>query len=168
MGKEPKHTRVKLRRGDLFELSVSGGRLGYGLVIIPGGVLYAAFFRNLYSSRPEISSILSDQIGLVGQTMDSMFYHREWSIIAQDQPIPEAVPFPNWKVNIGDKLRTTDFDGNNHWPMRPDEVDLLNYKFSMTPLIYQHALEALNGLGEWRESYDKITISYAARCVTRG
>jgi len=167
MSSDSKRKRVKLRRGDLFELPVTDGRLGYGLVIIPGGVLYAAFFRSLHSSRPDMASLLADEIALVGTTMDSMFYHGRWSVIAHGQPIPAAIPFPNWKVKIGDELRTTDFERRYHWPMRPDEVDLLDYKFSRAPLGYQDALEAINGIGEWQESYDKLTLAYAARRVTR-
>lgn len=167
MSPDSKRKRVKLRQGDLFELSVSDGRLGYGLVIIPGGVLYAAFFKSLHGSRPDIASLLADEIALVGTTMDSLFYHGRWSVIARDQPIPAAIPFPNWKVKIGGELRTTDFEGRTHWSMRPDEIELLDYKFSRAPLGYQDALEALNGLGEWQDSYDKLTPAYAARRVTR-
>lgn len=162
-----KRKRVKLRRGDLFEFPVADGRLGYGLVIIPGGVLYAVFFRRLHKSRPEFASLLADEIALVGTTMDALFYHRRWSVIAHDQPVPSSIPFPNWKVKIGGEFRTTDFEGRNHWPMRPGEIDLLDYKFSQSPLNYQEALEAINGLGEWQDSYDKLTPAYAARRVTR-
>lgn len=168
MSPDSKRTRVKLRHGDLFEFPVTDGRLGYGLIVIPGGVLYAVFFRSLHSSRPDIASALADEIALVGTTMDSLFYHGRWSVIAHDQPIPATIPFPNWKVKIGDELRTTDFDGRNYWPMRPDEVDLLDYKWSRAPLAFQDALEALNGLGEWQASYDKLTPTYAARRMTRG
>lgn len=167
MSTDSKRKRVKLRQGDLFELPVTDGRLGYGLVIIPGGVLYAAFFRGLHSSRPDMASLLAEEIALVGMTMDSMFYHGRWSVIAHDQPIPAAIPFPNWKVKIGGELRTTDFEGRYHWSMRPDEIDLLDYKFSRAPLGYQNALEAINGIGEWQESYDELTLAYAARRVTR-
>jgi hypothetical protein len=38
-----KRKRVKLCRGDLFEFQVVDGRLAYGLVVIPGGVLYTLF-----------------------------------------------------------------------------------------------------------------------------
>jgi hypothetical protein len=99
--------------------------------------------------------------------MDSQFCRGRWTVIARDLPISPSIPFPNWKVKIGAELRVTDFEGHNHWPIRPDEVDLLDYKFSRAPLGYQDALEALNGLGEWQESYNKLTPAYAARRVTR-
>jgi hypothetical protein len=167
MSADSKRKRVKLRQRDLFEFSVTNGQLAYGMVIIPGGVLYAAFFRGLHSSRPGIAVAVADEVALVGTTMDSEFYHGRWSVIAHDQPIPRAIPFPNWKVKIGEELRTTDFEGRNHWPMRPEEADLLDYKFSQSPLEYQDALEALNGLREWQVNYDKLTPAYAARRMTR-
>jgi hypothetical protein len=167
MGDSDKRKGIRLRRGDLFEFSVLGGQYGYGLIVIPGGVLYAIFFRGLHFSRPDITFLLADEVALVGTTMDSLFYHRHWTVIAHDQPLPAEIPYPNWKVKIGDEVRTVDFDGANNWPIRSDEIDILDYQFSRAPLGYQDALEALNGLREWEEHFEKLTPAYAARRETR-
>ena len=163
----PKRKRVKLRAGDLFELQVSDGRYGYGLVIIPGGVLYAAFFRHLYHERPHIEAVISDEIALVGWTMDALFYHDRWIVITRDQPVPADIPFPDWKVGIQGELHATDFDGQNARPIRPEEIEFLDYRFSWSPMVYVDALEALNGLGEWDDRYIKATPAYASRRMTR-
>jgi hypothetical protein len=167
MGDSAKRKRVRLRRGDLFEFSVLDGRYGYGLVIIPGGVLYASFFRGLHVSRPEIASFLADEVALVGTTMDALFYHGLWTVIAHDLPIPTDIPYPNWKVGIEGEIRTVDFEGSNHWPIRQDELHLLDYQFSRSPRGYQDALESLHGMREWKERFEKLTPAYAARRVTR-
>lgn len=159
--------RVKLRRGDLFELRAADGRLGYGVVLRPGGVLDAVFFRTLHASRPAADVIIEDEIALIGTTMDALFYHGRWTVIGHDFPIPDGLPFPNWKVNIDGKLHATDFEGKTHWPIRNDELDLLDFKTSRSPIGFQKALEALNGVGEWREDYEALTPAYARRRMTR-
>ncbi len=167
MGDSGKRKRVRLRRGDLFEFSVLDGRYGYGLVVIPGGVLYAIFFQGLHVSRPEIASLLCDEVALVGTTMDSLFYHGLWTVVAHDQPLPAKIPYPNWKVKIGTEMRTVDFERAHNWAMQKDEIDLLDYQFSRAPVGYQNALEALNGLRAWEEHFEKLTPAYAARRETR-
>jgi hypothetical protein len=159
--------RIKLVPGDVFEFTVSDGRLGYGVIVLGGGVPYVIILKSLHATRPELTALCADEIALVGTTMDSLVYHGRWVVVYQGFPIPSRVPFPNWKVGTGAEVRTTDFSGNLSWPMRADEIDLLDFKFSRSPIGYQTALEAMHGLAEWREDYEKLTIGYAAKRVTR-
>lgn len=162
-----KRKRVVPKRGDVFEFAVSNGRLGYGLVVLGGATPYIVILKTLYQERPSRQELEADEIALVGQTMDALFYHGRWVVVYEDFPIPASVPFPNWKVGINGVPHTTDFDGETAWPMRADESDLLDHKFSRAPIAYQNALEALHGLAEWRDDYEKLTPAWAARRVTR-
>lgn len=162
-----KGKRVKLRRGDLIEITLTDGRLAYGLVVIPGEVFYLAVFQGAYTNRPTLEVLSASDIALVGTTMDSEIYHDRWQVIAHERPIPSNVPYPNWKVQIGGELRTTDFEGAVHWPIRPNEVNLLDLKWSRSASAFQDVVEALNGLGEWEAGYDKLTVTYAAQRMTR-
>jgi hypothetical protein len=164
---KPSRKRVVLKRGDAFEFSVSDGRLGYGIIVLGGGTPYVAILKSLHRERPSVEGLQRDEVVLVGQTIDGLFYHGRWTVIFRDFPVPDSIPFPNWKVGINGVPHTTDFDGQTAWPMRADEIDLLDYKFSRAPIAYQNALEALHGLAEWREDYEKLTPAWAARRVTR-
>ncbi|CAN5500247.1 hypothetical protein BH10PSE3_BH10PSE3_26130 [soil metagenome] len=167
MSGSPKPKRVKLRRGDLFEFATADGRFAYGVVLTPGGVLNAFFLKTLHTSRPAFATLVKDEVALIGTTMDALFYHGQWVVVDRDFPIRPGLPFPNWKVGIGGTLHATDFEGEFYWPIRADEIDLLDYKFSCSPMTFQNALEALNGIGEWREDYERLTPAYAKRRVTR-
>jgi len=168
---EPKETkrrkRVSLKEGDVFEFTVADGRLGYGVIVLGGMVPYVVILKNLWQSRPLLSELAEDEIALVGTTMDALVYHGRWVVVYSGFPIPTDVPFPNWRVQIDGVERTTDFEGERYWAMRPEEVGLLDYKFSRSPIAYQDALEAIHGLGEWREDYEKITPAYARQRITR-
>ena len=37
----------------------------------------------MHAERPKMEAILADDIALVGTTMDSLFYHGRWVVIAQ-------------------------------------------------------------------------------------
>jgi hypothetical protein len=160
-------SRVKPTRGDVFEFAVSDERLGYGVVVLGGGVPYIVILKSLYRDRPSLAELVADEIALVGETMDALFYHGRWVVVYEDFPIPASIPFPNWKVGINGVPHTTDFAGTKHRPMRAGEAELLDYKFSRAPIAYQTALEAIHGLAEWRDDYEKLTPAYAARRVIR-
>jgi hypothetical protein len=155
------------KRGDVFEFRVSDGRLGYGVVVLGGGTPYIAIFKPLFTEPPSTADLADEQIALVGETMDALFYHGRWVVVDEGFPIPSSISFPNWKVNANGVPHTTNFDGNTFLPMRPEEADLLDYRFSRAPIAYQTALEAMHGLAEWREDYERLTPAYPARRMTR-
>ena len=157
--------RVRLRRGDLFELVAADGRLGYGVVLKPGGVLDVFFLKDLHPARPAATSLCASEVALIGTTQDAFFFHGRWTVIGHDFPIPADLPFQNWKVGIDGELHTTNFAGDRYRPMLSGERELLEYKFSAAPIAFQRALEALNGVGEWRDDYEKLTLAYARRRV---
>lgn len=162
-----KGKRIAVKAGAVFEMPLPDGRLGYGIIIVGGGVPYVVILKTLHERRPPLSDLESDEVALVGWTMDSLIYHGRWTIIGTDNGPPRGVPFPNFKVNVAGVLQTTDFQGKVLGPSRPDEIDLLGYRFSSSPLIYQDALMALNGVGDWKNHFDKLLPAHARARVTR-
>ena len=163
--------RVKLKEGDLFELSLPDGRFGYGVIVkrggLPsGGTPYIAIFRSAYKQRPSLSKIAKDEVALAGWTMDGLVYHGRWTVIASDFPLP-FVPLPNFKVRRQGTFHVVDVDGQSLGLATQRESDQLDYQFSHTPLIFQHAFEALHGFSEWQEHFDKLTPTYAKARTTR-
>lgn len=169
MGQEPKkRTRTKLRAGDVFELTVPDGRLGYGVIVVPGnGVPYIIILRSLHQSEPRIAELAGDEIALVGWTMDALIYHGRWRVVGHDFPRRIDVPFPNFKVGMEGRMYITDVSGKHLDEATADQVDLLDYRFSRAPIGFQAPFEALHGFGECREDFDKITPAYARQRMIR-
>lgn len=159
--------RIAVKAGAVFEMHLPDGRLGYGIIVVGGGVPYVAILNTLHEKRPPLADLNSDEVALVGWTMDSLIDHGSWTIIGIDNGPRRDVPFPNFKVNLAGVLQTTDFQGKIIGPSRPDEIDLLGYRFSSSPLIYQDALMALNGIGDWQDHFDKLLPAHAHARVTR-
>ena len=157
----------RLKAGDVFEFDAPDGRLGYGAIIRGGGVPFVIILKSLHDMRPTQEVISSDEIALVGWTMDAHVYHGRWRIIGHDFPERADIPFPNFKVRIGDDFYVTDVDGKPIDKATAEERALLNYQSSRAPIAYQKAFEALHGFGEWQESYKELTSNYARARMTR-
>lgn len=163
--KATKRKRVKLSEGDVFELTVPDGKFGYGIIVKRGGLKnggtpYIAMFRPLYDKRPDVRELIREEVVLAGWTMDALFYHGRWNVIAHDLPLPR-VPFPNFKVKMDGKFYVTDVHGQTVMEATAAEQELLDYRFSRAPVGFQDAFEALHGFSEWQVCHDKLTPAYA-------
>jgi hypothetical protein len=171
MEKTTRRKRVKLTDGDVFEFAVPDGQLGYGIILKQGGLKnggtpYIAMFSSVHEKRPDLDKVVSEDVILAGWTMDALVYHGRWTVIAHDMPLPR-VPFPNFKVQSGEKFYVTDVDGQRIGEATKAEIKLLDYKFSLAPVGFQHAFEALHGFGEWQEDDEKLTPAYCQARITR-
>lgn len=159
--------RIKLKPGDVFEMPLADGRLGYGVIILSDITQYVIILRSIYQTRPELAALARDDIAFVGETTDALIHHGSWSIVFHDYPVRTDVPFPNWKVAVEGQTIVTNFSGRVLGPPLAKEAELLDFKFSRSPIAYQDALEALHRLQAWSESYEKLTATYAAARMTR-
>jgi hypothetical protein len=162
---------VKLSEGDVFELTLPDGRLGYGIIVKRGklkggGTPYIAILGSAHENRPSMEALARDEVAFAGWTTDALVYHGRWNVIAHDAPLP-SIPLPNFKVEMDDKLYVTDVDGELIDEATRAERELLDYQFSRSAIGFQDAFEALHGFGEWDTSYEKLTPAYARARVTR-
>lgn len=163
--------RTKLSEGDLFEFELPDGRLGYGIIVERGGLNngrtpYLAIFRAAHQERPDLNQVIRGEVALAGWSMDALVYHGKWRVIAHGLPRPD-IPLPNFKVKMNGKICVTDVWGRPIDEATPIEQELLDFKFSSSPVIFQDALEALHGFGDWQAGYDKLTPVHARQRVTR-
>lgn len=166
-----KRKRIKLAEGDVLELRLPDGRLGYAVIVnrgaLPsGGTPYIAIFGSAFVERPEISALTKESVVLAGWTTDALIYHDEWSVVAHGLPIP-ALPMPNFKVAQGDDVFVTDFRGKFIDRATEHERTLLDYQFSSTTSVFQDAFEALHGFKEWKDYYEKLTPTHSRARITR-
>jgi len=152
---------VRISAGDIFEIPVPDGRSGYGQVIISGAPFYVVIFRELYAASPDLNDLLTGEILLVGWTLDSLIYHGKWKIVGNQSPISARVPFPSYKVRIAGLPHVHDFSGEKSRLATDQDWELFDYKTTVAPIRYQNALLAANGLGEWRNDYDELTVEHA-------
>jgi len=158
---------MRLKAGDVFEMKLIDGRLGYGVIIESKIIQYIIVLQGLHDQRPGLDVLVADSIAFAGWTSDAMIYHGDWEIVFRGYPMRADIPFPNWKVRIGEGYQTTDFRGTLLGPSTPMEIELLDNQTSHSPITYQIALEGMHGLQPLRDRDVKLTPAYLQRRETR-
>lgn len=159
--------RGSLRTGDVFEMTLEQGALGYGVAVIGGGTPFIIVLRKLHRHRAVEAELESDDIAFVGWTMDALVLHGRWNVILSDFGERSDIPYPNCKIGMRGQTFATDFSGTVLGLATPEEEALLDFKTSRSPIAYQQALEALHGLRPWHHDYESMTLAYAQKRCTR-
>ena len=111
------------------------------------------------SRMPDILEIVKSPRLLMGYTLDSKFYHKHWDIIEHYEDNLTDFEFPYFRLGSpSGELFLIDHNGNKIRKCSNAEFNKLTYKTEIAPATYENALKALNGIGNWKEHYDKIKI----------
>lgn len=155
--------KTKLAAGDLFQIPAPDGRAGYGQIVIPGKMFYVAIFEGLFQSIPRCDELVGTTL-LVGWTNDALIHHKRW-IVVGSCPIPPSLPFPNYKVNVGNDMFVTDFTGKVLRKASDAEAKLLTFRGSVSPIVFQDSLLAHHGMSNFH-LLDELSVEQAfARCI---
>lgn len=154
---------IRINAADIFEMPLFDGRRGYGQVIVGGDVLYVVVFRDIYDDLPDLDELIKKDILLVGWTLDALIYHGRWRIVGNRQPLSARVPFPSYKVRVIGEPYAHDFGGGNYRSATAEDWELLDYKTTVAPIMYQRARFARHGVGEWTRDYEELTVEHARR-----
>jgi hypothetical protein len=156
--------RRKLAAGDLFEIPAPDGRTGYGQIIVPGKLLYVVVFEGLFRGTPPPCDELARTPLLIGWTMDALIYHGRWKIV-RSCPVPSGLPFPNYKVNVGEDVFVTDFNGKVLRKASDAEAKLLTFRASVSPIVFQDSLLAYHQMSNF-QLLDELSLERAHRqCI---
>jgi hypothetical protein len=157
--------------GDVFSIPIDDRRVGYGQVVLKNHCsfpIYIVVFGASHDRNQEISldEITSDEIALVGATMDARIYHGMWTIVGNHLPDRSRIPKPNFKVYVGGCDFIEDFDGNRLRQATPEDIRTYDNRWSRSPMCFESAFKALHGVGAWEADYDMLTIRYALSKAT--
>lgn len=153
--------KIRTKSGDIFQIPVDDNRVCFGHVIENnGGVLRIITFKTAYlkSDSPDPDDILTQPILLLTDTMDAKIYHGDWKIYANRTPA-NNLPKPNFKYGL-DPVYITDYDNSKKRIATTKEADNLDFKFSVSPIRIQNAMQAFLGVKPWDIDFDKLTLDY--------
>lgn len=156
--------RVRLKQWDLFTIPVPGLGVGYGQIVEKAGNIRIIVFRDLNRSPPDVARAEQAGILLLGWTMDALFAHDRWHITGNlPRPPTFILPRPFYKLGLGGDMRITDSDGQPLRPATAEEADMLDYRWSRSPICFQHWLAAEHGAGPFPNDAEQITYAYALK-----
>lgn len=156
--------RLKLSEGDLFKFAADETHCGVGQIIEFVGGSKSSFLTTilepLYPADVGIDDVDTQAILLCGKTFDALLFHKRWTIFGNVEPPVSRVPKPHSIVTMQDGTWLQDFADR---PIRPAtllEAQNLDLSSTRAPIGYQNAFLAHHGLGEWKESFDRLRYTY--------
>ena len=75
----------------------------------------------------------------LGFFFDVLIKNKRWSAVASLPP--RRVPFPCFKVKVGDKFYVENWDGTRSREATPQELNALNFRANMGPIILEIAVK---------------------------
>ena len=163
MGRKP-----LIRQGDVFTIPVDECSFGLGHALLVNTNcynLYVAIYRTLHMDKalPDASYVVSDEVALIGGTMDALLHHKRWRVIGNVPVDTMRYPWPSFLVRVGGIHIVESFDGVRLREATDADLKKLDNRWSRAPIAFQNAFAALHGAGEWNENYNRLTIDHALR-----
>jgi hypothetical protein len=148
----------KLDAGDLLAIPLADGRFAVAQIILPGVSFYLAVDP---TPRESLETPNDFAPKFFAWTNDAEVYRGNWPKLADRLPIFGDFPKPNFKVSSGGRMVVETFEGQLLRDFVPGQDDALSYRSSLSPLLVQSAVDAMNGFGEWLPMFDELLASEA-------
>jgi hypothetical protein len=166
-----KPPRVKSKEGDLFQLRIDEGRVGFGQIVgSRTHTLLVAIFREVHPRTrvPDISDLVTSEVAFLAETFDAKIWNGDWPIVGSAIPDHARIPFPSYKVTIDRATNwyVESYDATRRRPATPWEEDALPLRSIVSPIRLEKALQALHGVGQWDPAYRLLEFDVMKRSST--
>lgn len=149
--------------GNVFVVPIDEKRVCYGHVVARFEPIYYMVAYDLTSdiSRiPAIQEITNLPILFLGNFFDNLITLGRWKVIGHQPPSLSRIPFPAYKVQIGDQFFIENWNGTKRRPATPEEILLTDFRDSSGPIYLENALRAYFGTGSWDPGFNRLTWDY--------
>jgi hypothetical protein len=149
---------VKIDSGLIFSIPLSENAFGFGQLVVRQEPI---FYMVGYDARSESPHFAEEDVRrskaiLVGNFFDILIRNGRWTPL-QELPIPK-VPFPCFKIKIGDKFYVESWDRQRKREATPNEIAVLQPRTNYGPIFLENALRAYFGLHPWEPAFDPLKI----------
>jgi len=155
--------KVEINVGDVFQIPIDSARVGYGQVVLRPeknvkGVLFICVYAETTrpDEAPDIRQIVQSDILLAGNAFDAKLNHRHWPIVGNTTENLASVALPNYKYAQGDDVVVENLDRTRRRPATVEEAHALPLRTYSSPAVFELALKAIGGVGEWRSEFDDL------------
>lgn len=155
---------MKLKEGDIFTIPINEKSIGFGQIIcIPNNnnfliIVFKIKWDN--DSYPLLEDITSNEILLLGYTLDAKLYHKHWKIIGNIVVKKNQIKMPHYKLGTPPgEIYLLDYKDSILRACSIDEFEKLNYRTVIAPIRYENALKAFCKEIEWNDHFDKLLYS---------
>jgi hypothetical protein len=160
---------MKIKPGLVFAVPLGDGSYGFGQVIEKQGPIYYMAGLDVRKEMPELSQ---DEFALTkpvvaGNCFDVLLKNGRWTPIGV-LPLRTDVPFPCFKVKIGEHFYLESWDRKERRQASSDELHRYGFRTNYGPIMLEHALQAHFGLRSAAANLEALkveNIAKAANCI---
>ena len=155
------HKRPSLNDGDVFKIPLGDGRAAVGRIVAPYLSTYYVVIYDFVASEEEIPSLVTQALEseplFAGLTFDALFRPGRWQVL-ENRPVDGWQFLPAYKVGwrVPGQYVVEDFPGTRRRPATELEKEILPYRATRSPAIFDDAVCAYAGLQPWAEHYDDL------------
>lgn len=146
--------RRKIQAGDIYSFGNDVDGYGRLIICLSNISLFIVVFEELHRERVFESAVRTPLLS--GWTEDALIFQGRWVLEEEAHPLPDFA-YPKFKVPIEGINWVTDVTGKPLRRASEQEIGMLPYKFSRSPIGYEKAFFA-HHKGEWDASFDKLLI----------
>jgi hypothetical protein len=155
--------RVQINVGHVFQIPIDSERVGYGQVVLrPEQNVKSVLFVCVYAqtTRPDESPnaqqiVLSD-ILLAGLTFDAKLNNGDWPIVGSVTENLPSIALPNYNYRMSEKAVVETLDRRRRRWATPEEEQSLPFRTYASPMVFELALKAIGGVGQWRDDFNDL------------
>ncbi len=149
--------------GNVFTVPVNEKQIGYGHVIARFEPVYYMVAYDRVSSinqSSHVREITNSPILFLGNFFDNLISMGHWKVIGNEPPELSRIPFPTYKVQIGNQYFIETWDGAKRRLATPEEILLMDFRDSSGPICLEKALQAYFDNGPWDTFFNRMTRDY--------
>jgi hypothetical protein len=98
----------------------------------------------------------------VGTFFDSLIKRGDWKVLGNSEPILSRVPFPCFKIRIGEHEYVESWDRSKRRLALQNEIELLDYRNTNGPAFLRNAVLAHFGKRADEAAFDRFRLAYVA------
>lgn len=155
--------KAKISVGDVFQITIDSARVGYGQVVLrPEKNVKGVLFICVYAETtrpgeiPSIRQIVQSDILLAGNTFDAKLNHRHWPIVGNITDNLPSIALPHYKCAQSDAVVVENLERTRRRQATAAEANELPLRTYTSPAVFELALKAIGGVGEWRDEFDDL------------
>src|SRR5262249_49095557 len=133
--------------GDIFQVALGNGKSAFGQVVARGFYdYYMVAFDFASEEIPKLEVIAAKDLLFAGDFSNEFIASGRWHILGKVLPALDRIPFPKYKVWIGDRYYVVNWEGTTKRPASKEEINLLSNRLHSSASILEKALKAHFGL----------------------
>jgi hypothetical protein len=153
--------------GDIFLVPIDEGRFVFGQIIDEyKATLLVAIFEGVFRRGIDtIAELKKRSPILLASTFDALLHNGSWPILGADLDSLRECERPEFLVGSNESCLVEDFHGRVMRKASAQDVEQLGYRNVVAPIRVQRATQAVNGVGEWQDSFDRLRVTEARRLI---